>query len=156
MKKVLLFAIVAIAISSCKKSVAVIDPISPEPKLEAKLYPNVNQPVDAVLGQATFAVGDKIIVYVPYQITADEITSATMEIKDDLGEVVAVKQLNISFSPDTDGLIVPDELKEATFLYGMIEIEEAYADKNFSVSIEVRGNKTFSTDKIDNAFVVLP
>lgn len=156
MKKVFLFAIIAFAISSCQKSTAVFDPTVPKPKLVAKLYPTVNQPVDATLGQATFAVGDKIVVYVPYQITADDIAFATLLIKDDLGEVLESKQLFISFDPDAEGLIIPDELKGTTFMVGTIEIDESYADKNFSITMEMRGSSTYSTDKIENAFVVLP
>ena len=156
MKKVFLFAIIAFAFSSCKKSTAVIDPTLPEPSLVAKLHPTVNQPVDATLGQATFAVGDKVVVYVPYQITADDISYATIVIKDVLGEVIDTKQLAISYDPDAEGLIIPDELKGTTFLFGTIEIGENYADKHFSISMEIRGNATFTSDEIVNAFVVLP
>ena len=156
MKKVFLFAVIALAFASCKKSTAVIDPTVPEPKLVAKLYPTVNQPVDATLGQATFAVGDKVVIYVPYQITADDISYATFVIKDDLGEVIETKQLFISYDPDAEGLVIPDELKGTTFLVGTIEIGENYADKNFSISMEIRGNATYSSDVIENAFVVFP
>ena len=156
MKKVFLFAIIAFAFSSCKKSTIVFDPSVPEPKLVAKLYPTVNQPVDATLGQATFAVGDKVVVYVPYQITADDISFATIVIKDDLGEVIESKQLFISYDPDAEGLIVPDELKGTTFMVGTIEIGENYADKNFSITMEMRGAVTYSSEIIENAFVVLP
>ncbi|HKP32601.1 MAG TPA: hypothetical protein VJT83_07735 [Chitinophagaceae bacterium] len=156
MKKVFLFALIAVAFSSCKKSTAVFDPSTPEPKLVAKLYPTVNQPVDATLGQATFTVGDKVVVYVPYQITADDISFATLLIKDDLGEVIDTKQLFISYDPDAEGINIPDELKGTTFMVGTIEIGENYLDKNFSITIEMRGSATFSTDVIENAFVVLP
>jgi hypothetical protein len=156
MKKVFLFAIIAVAFSSCKKSTVVIDPTVPEPKVVAKLYPTVNQPVDATLGQATFAVGDKVVVYVPYQITADDISFATLTIKDDLGEVIESKQLFISYDPVAEGLNVPDELKGTTFLVGTIEMYENYVDKNFSITMEIRGNASYCSDTIENAFVVLP
>ncbi|HYJ38611.1 MAG TPA: hypothetical protein VEV87_08330 [Chitinophagaceae bacterium] len=162
MKKLVSFALtamIAIAFTSCKKSVQIVDPSLNYPMIFAKIHPTVNQPSDAVLGDAsaTFGVGDKVVVYVPYQIANDEITMADLVIKDDVGELQMIKQLQVSMDPVAEGLNVPVELQGTQFLVGTIEIDASFANKNFILSIEIRGaNSGYSTDRIENAFVVLP
>jgi hypothetical protein len=95
-------------------------------------------------------------VYVPYQIANDEISLADLVIKDDMGELMITKPLYISMDPVGEGLIVPAELEGTQFMYGTIEVDEAFANKNFILSIEIRGNNSGCTDKIENAFFVLP
>src|ERR1700730_988245 len=156
---IVLFSILALAITSCSKSVQTVDPSLHNPEINALIYRNVNQPTNAVLGEstATFAIGDKIIVYVPYQIANDEINTADLIIRDDQGELVTTKQLTISIDPVAEGLNVPDELQGTQFLYGTIEVEDFYANKNLNLSIEIRGaNSGYGTDKIDKAFTVQP
>ena len=162
MKKLFSFAsavMVVLAFTSCKKSVEIVDPSLHDPQIIAKIYPNVTQPTDATLGEASaaFAVGDKIIVYVPFQIANDEISEANLIIKDEQGEMTMMKPLNISADPIAEGLSVPDELQGTQFMYGTIEVDDSFANKNFVLSIEVRGtNSGYSTDKIDNAFTIFP
>jgi hypothetical protein len=162
MKKLFSFAataVLALGFTSCKKSVQIVDPSLHGPSIYAKIHPNVTQPTDAVLGEAsaTFGVGDKVVVYVPYQIANDEIMMADLVIKDDIGEFYMIKQLQVSMDPVAEGLNVPAELEGSQFLYGTIEVDAAFANKNFILSIEIRGsNSGYSTDKIENAFVVLP
>ncbi len=154
-----LFAILAFAVTSCKKTVEYVDPSLHNPEINAQIYHIVNQPTDAVLGEssAIFAIGDKIVVYVPYQIANDEINTADLIIKDDQGELVTTKQLTISVDPVSEGLNVPEELQGTQFLYGTIEVEDYYANKNLNLSIEIRGiNSAYATDKIDSAFTVTP
>jgi hypothetical protein len=154
------FAVLAVlAMSSCKKSVEVVDPSLHNPQIIAKIYPNVNQPTDATLGDASasFAVGDKIIVYVPYQIANDEISEADLVIKDENGEMYVSAPLTVSVDPVAEGLNVPDELQGTQFMYGVIPVDDSYASKSFQLSIEVRGtNSGYGADKIDNAFSVFP
>jgi len=162
MKKVISFALalsVLLSFTSCKKSVEVVDPSIHTAQIVAWIYPNINQPSDAVLGEssAQFSVGDKVIVYVPYQIANDEISQADLVIKDDLGEYYSLKQLQVSVDPVAEGLNVPSELQGTQFMYGIIEIEDAFTNKNLSLSVEVRGiHSGYSTDKIDHAFTVFP
>jgi hypothetical protein len=161
MKKIISFAltaVLALAFTSCKKSVQMADPSLKNPTIYAKIYPNVTQPSQAVLGEgsASFGVGEKIVVYVPYQIANDEISLADLVIKDDMGELMITKPLYISMDPVGEGLIVPAELEGTQFMYGTIEVDEAFANKNFILSIEIRGNNSGCTDKIENAFFVLP
>ena len=154
------FAVITVlAFTSCKKSVEIVDPSLHDPKINARIYPNVNQPTDATLGEASasFASGDKIVVYVPYQIANDEISEANLIIKEENGEMSVMKPLNISMDPVAEGLNVPDELKGTQFMYGTIEVDDSYASKNFLISIEIRGtNAGYSADKIENAFTVFP
>jgi hypothetical protein len=162
MKKVFsiaLSAVIAITFASCKKSVETVDPSLKDAQLFAKIYPIVNQPTDAVLGDgsASFASGDKVVVYVPYEIANDEISIADLVIKDDMGELSLIKQLQVSTDPVAEGLNVPAELQGTQFLFGTIEVDDSFANKNFVLSIEIRGaNHGYSADKIENAFSVLP
>jgi len=154
------FAVLTVlAFTSCKKSVEIVDPSLNEPTINARIYPNVNQPTDATLGEASasFAVGDKIVVYVPYQIANDEISEAYLTIKDENGEMNIMKPLSISVDPVAEGLYVPDELQGTQFMYGTIEVDDTFASKNFFLSIEVRGtNAGYSANQIHNAFTVTP
>ena len=162
MKKLIssaLAIVLVLGVTSCKKSVSYVDPALVIPQINAKIYPNVNQPTDAVLGDGatSFAVGDKVVVYVPYQIANDQISVADLVIKEDVGEWYVIKQLQVSMDPVAEGLNVPAELQGTQFLYGTIEIDETFANKNLILSIELRGtNSGYSTDKIENAFVVYP
>lgn len=154
-----LTVLTVLAFTSCKKSVDIVDPSLNDPKINAKIYPNVNQPTDATLGEASasFAVGDKIVVYVPYQIANDEISEANLIIKDENGEMNMTKPLTISMDPVAEGLNVPDELKGTQFMYATIEVDDSYASKNFKLSLEIRGtNAGYATDKIENAFTITP
>ena len=154
------FAIVLVlGFTSCKKSVTYVDPSLNIPQIFARIYPNVNQPTDAVLGDgsASFGIGEKVIVYVPYQISNDEIGTADLIVRDDLGEWYVMKTLQFSMDPIAEGLNVPAELQGTQFLYGTIEIDEAFANKNLNLSIEIRGARSgYSSDMITNAFVVYP
>ena len=162
MKKLFSSAITVLAvlaINSCKKSVEVVDPHLHDPQIIAKIYPNVNQPTDATLGDASasFGVGDKIIVYVPYQIANDEISDANLIIKDENGEMNMMIPLTVSADPVAEGLNVPDELVGTQFMYGVIAVDDTFASKNFQLSMEIRGaNAGYSADKIDNAFTIFP
>ena len=154
------FAVLTVlAFTSCKKSVQIVDPSLHIPQINARIYPNVNQPTDATLGEssASFAVGDKIIVYVPYQIANDEISEATLIIKEENGELNITKPLEISADPIAEGLNVPADLQGLQFMYGTVEVDQSFANKNFVLSVEIRGtNAGYSTDKIENAFTILP
>lgn len=162
MKKLIssvLAVMLALGFISCKKSLTYVDPSLQLPQLYAKIYPNVNQPADAVLGEASasFGIGDKVVVYVPYQLANDEISTADLIIKDDMGELNVTKQLQVSLDPVAEGLNVPLDLQGTQFFYGTIEMDAAFANKNFILSIEIRGTKNgYTTDKIENAFTVLP
>jgi hypothetical protein len=162
MKKVISSALalfVLFSFTSCNKSVEIVDPAIHTAQIVAWIYPNINQPSDAVLGEssAQFSVGDRVVVYVPYQVANDEISEADLVIKDDLGEYYSLKQLQVSVDPVAEGLNVPAELQGKQFMYGVIEVEDAFANKNLTLSVEVRGiNSGYSTDKIDNAFTVFP
>jgi hypothetical protein len=161
MKRLISFAfaaMLALAFTSCSKSVDYADPSLKNPTIIAKIFPIVNQPTDAILGDAaTFAVGDKVVVYVPYQIANDEISEADLIIKDDQGELMVRKSLRATGDPVGEGLNVPAELVGTQFMFGTIEVDEAFVNKNFTLSIEIRGtNSGYSQDKIENAFWVLP
>ena len=161
MKKLISFASIAlftIAFLSCNKTVDVVDPGVNTAIINAKIYPNVNQPYDAVLGSSPiFSIGEKVVVYVPYQIANDEINEGDLIIKDDQGELVLITPLFRTGDPIGEGLTVPDELVGTDFMYGTIDVDNNFANKNFVLSIEVRGiNSGYSQDKIENAFSVLP
>ncbi len=161
MKKLISFALsvmTLLAFTSCKKSLDYVDPSPMTPQIIARIYPNVNQPVNAVLGaSATFAVGDKVIVYVPYQIANDEISEADLIITDELGGFMQSQSLRMTTDPVADGLVVPAELEGMPFMFGAIDVDDSFANKNFQLSIEIRGtNSGYSTDKIEQAFTVLP
>jgi hypothetical protein len=161
MKRFIIFSLaaaVALSFTSCNKSEAVVDPSLNSPEIKAWIHPNVNQPVDAVLGSsASFGIGDKIVVYVPYSSYKDEINAADLIITDDQGTVNVRQQLLESADPAADGLSVPAELQGMQFMYTIIEVDNSFANKNIILSIEVRGmNSSYSTDKIENAFTVTP
>ena len=162
MKKLISFALAIVLVlgfTSCKKSLTYVDPAINLPQINARIYPNVNQPTDVVLGDASasFGIGDKVVVYVPYQIANDQISFADLVIKDAAGEWSVTKQLQISLDPVEEGLNVPAELQGTQFMFGTIEIDENFANRNLVLSIEIRGTQSgYSTDKIENAFVVYP
>jgi len=162
MKKLISFGFAIVLVlgsTSCKKSLTYVDPSLHLPQINARIYPNVNQPTDVVLGDASasFGIGDKVVVYVPYQIANDQISVADLVIKDAAGEWYVTKQLQISMDPVGEGLNVPAELQGTQFMYGTIEIDESFANRNLVLSIEIRGTESgYSTDKIENAFVVYP
>ena len=150
-------AVIAIALFSCNKSVTVVDPASNPPTISAHIYPNVTQPSDAALGSAIFSIGEKVVIYVPYEISNDEINTAELVISDGQGELITRKPLIPMMDAAAEGLIVPDELVGTQFLYGTIDVDDSFTNKNITLSIEIRGmNSGYSEDKIENAFSVLP
>jgi hypothetical protein len=161
MKKLIssaLAIVLVLVFTSCKKSMTYVDPALHNPEINAIIYRTVNQPTDAVLGESpTFSIGDKVVVYVPYQIANDEIAYADLIIREDIGEWYVMKSLQISLDPVGEGLNVPQELQGTQFMYGTIEIDENFANKNLVLSIEIRGaHSAYSSDKVENAFVVYP
>ena len=161
MKKLISFAfsaMIAFTFISCNKTVTAVDPAYKMPTINAQIYPNVNQPYDAVLGSsAIFSIGEKVVVYVPYQIANDEISEADLIIRDDQGELLLTSTLSQTGDPVAEGLTVPDELVGTQFLFGTIDVSDAFANKHFTLSIQLRGiNAGYGEDKIENAFSVLP
>ena len=129
MKNVSLFVLsicTLLAFNSCKKSTVIVDPAQYQPRLVASIYPQINQPTNATLGESTavFATGDEIIIYAPYEISNDQITLADLVVTNDQNQVVAKYQLSEVTETDAVNLIIPEELKSRNFLVASILVED--------------------------------
>lgn len=156
MKTTLLVAVLAISFASCKKDSFTIPAVTPEPTLQARIHPVVNEPHEAVLGEgnAVFSVGERVTLYVPYDVNYDYLNSATLTITDESGNVMASVDMTQSTNLVAGDLNVPMELQGANFVFATIDLGEEYAGKTLSIRSEVAGSRTLSDHAITNAFSV--
>jgi hypothetical protein len=156
MKTTLLVAVLAISFVSCKKDPFTIPDVTPQPSLEAKVYPYVNQPREAALGDAAtiFYVGERVTIYVPYNVNHDYLNHATITISDENGNMITSMEMTPSTDMMANELNIPMELQGANFLFANIDLGEEYAGKSISIKTQVSGGQTVSDDTMQNAFSV--
>lgn len=157
MKATIYLAVLAtLFFTACKKDPFTIPDYTPQPSLQAKIYPAVNEPREAVLGDTNtvFQVGERITIYVPYESAYDQVRSAKMNVVDESGELVASYDMSYSYDAAANELNIPMALQGANFVFASIIIDEQYAGKRVSIQTQVSGDKTVSDDYIQNAFIV--
>jgi hypothetical protein len=156
MKSTILMAILAIAFVSCKKDPFTVPDVTPQASMQAKIFPMVNEPRQATLGDASaiFTVGERITIYVPYDANYDNLTSATLTITDETGQVVTLVDMTQSTDMTAGEMNIPQQLQGSTFVFATIDLGEEYAGKTLSIHSQVSGGYTTSDDKLENAFSV--
>lgn len=156
MKTTMLVAVLAISFIACKKDPFTIPDVSPQPSLEAKVYPYVNQPREAALGDVNtvFYVGERVTVYVPYNVTYDYLNHATLTVTDENGNMITSLEMTPSTDMLANELDVPQLLQGANFLFANIDLGEEYAGKKISIQTRVSGGQTVADDNMQNAFAV--
>ncbi|MGB8194638.1 MAG: hypothetical protein WCF67_22085 [Chitinophagaceae bacterium] len=157
MKATFYLAVLALIFTSCKKDPFTIPDITPQPSLQAKIYPAVTEPRDVVLGDtnAVFKVGERITIYVPYESNYDHVTSATLNIMDESGELVASFDMTYTNDMTAGAVNVPVQLQGSNFVFASIDLQEQYAGKTLSIQTQVSGDRTLSDDYMKNAFSVM-
>lgn len=156
MKTTFLVAVLAISFASCKKDSFTVPDVQPQASLQARISPVVNEPFEAVLGDgsAVFTVGERMTIYVPYEVNNDDLSSATLTITDEAGDVMAVVDMSQSTQALAGEMNVPQQLKGLNFMFATIEFGEQYAGKTLSIHTQVSGDHTTSDDSMPNAFSV--
>ncbi|HEY0676674.1 MAG TPA: hypothetical protein VGD17_00255 [Chitinophagaceae bacterium] len=158
MKTTLFSAVLALFLVSCQKDYVSpqIVTTTPEPALQAKIFPTVTEPREATLGEssAVFIVGERLTIYVPYEISNDDVSMATITITDENGNAMeSFEMINSSrMMPNEPG--VPLQLQGTEFLYATIELGEELGGKTLGIQTHITGNKTTSDDYLPNAFSV--
>jgi hypothetical protein len=156
MKATIYLAVLAILFASCKKDPFTVPDVTPHPQLQAKIFPIINEPREAVLGDtsAVFSVGERITIYVPYEATFDEVASATLIVTDESGDVIDSYNMSYSHQMAGDEMNVPQALQGGSFVFATVEIGELYAGKTLSIQAQISGDHTVSDDYLPNAFSV--
>lgn len=157
MKTTLFVAVLAISFIACKKDPFTIPDVPmQQPSLQAKIFPAVNQPREATLGDgsAVFYVGERVTIYVPYDVNNEYLNSATLTISDQDGNVMASVDMTQSTNLAANELDIPVLLQGANFVFASVDLGEEYAGKTLSIQTQVSGGQTVSDDKLPNAFTV--
>ena len=158
MKTTLFVAVLAISFIACKKDPFTIPdgPPQNQPSLQARIFPAVNQPREATLGDgnAVFYVGERMTIYVPYDVNNEYLSSATLTITDENGTVMAAVDMTQSTNIAANESEVPQLLQGANFVFATVDLGEEYAGKTLSIQTQVSGGQTVSDDKLPNAFTV--
>lgn len=156
MKTTLFAAVLAISFIACKKDPFTVPDVTPQPNLQARIFPVVNEPREATLGDgsAVFYVGERLTVYVPYQMSYDDVSTATLTISDENGIILTSVEMTKSNHLDATEVNVPAQLQGAEFVFATIDLGEEYAGKTLSIHTKVSGTQTTSDDKMLNAFSV--
>src|SRR3981081_1414682 len=94
-------SILSVLLYSCNKKTELPDNkyMSNEPSIVSKIYPYVSQPYEMTLGKSgsIFRTGDKIVIFLPYQLGNEEIVSAMATAKDaSNGEIIGAYDLVLS------------------------------------------------------------
>lgn len=156
MKTTLLVAVLAISFIACKKDPFTIPDVTPQPSLQAKIFPVVNSPREITLGDASavFYVGERVTVYVPYEMNYDDLSAATLIVTDENGNVMTSLNMTQSTQMMAGELDVPQPLLGSNFVFANIDLGEEYAGKRLTIETQISGGRTVSDDKIFNAFSV--
>ena len=156
MKATIYLAVLAILFASCKKDPFTVPDVTPQPHLQAKIFPVINEPREAVLGDtsAVFSVGERLTIYVPYEATFDEIASATLIVTDESGDVMGSFDMGYSHQMSVGEMNVPQPLQGSNFVFATVEIGELYIGKTLSLQTQISGSHTVSDDYLPNAFSV--
>lgn len=156
MKTTLFVAVLAMFCISCKKDSFTIPDVSPQAELKASIFPAIAQPRVATLGDpdAVFNVGDQMTIFVPYEISRDELSKARLLIKDDAGEILNIYDMTNSTDLSAFEITVPESLQGASFVFATINLDELYAGKVVSIEAQVSGNHRTFDAQLPNAFSV--
>jgi hypothetical protein len=156
MKATIYLAVLAIVFSSCKKDPFTVPDVTPQPQLQAKIFPVINEPREAVLGDtsAVFSVGERITIYVPYEAAFDEVSSATLIVTDESGDVMDSFAMGYSHQMMVGEMNVPQALQGSSFVFAIVEVGELYSGKTLSLQTQISGSRTVSDDYLPNAFSV--
>ena len=156
MKTTVFAAIMALFLMSCKKDSFTIPDVTPQPELKAAIFPEVIQPRVATLGDSSsiFTVGEQMTIFVPYEISRDQLTNARLILKDENGDVVNVFDMTNSTDMTAWDVTVPIQIQGSNFVFATISLEELYAGKMLSIEAEISGSHKVSDAKLKNAFTV--
>jgi hypothetical protein len=156
MKTTMYLAVLAMLFSSCKKSAEIVPDLSVQPNFLAKIFTSVNEPRDAVLGDAAtfFIVGEKVTIYIPYENSSSDITMATFNLLDEAGEVITSMDITESKN-SAEGLNIPSSLQGTNFLHATIDMKEEFAGKTLSIQTQVSDGRTVYEDYLYQAFNVM-
>jgi hypothetical protein len=132
---------------------------STEASITSNIFPFTNQPAETVLGkaQSVFHTGDVVIIYVPYGVSNDMVTSGTLTIKDaSNNEVLNTYEMSPSTEETMVQLNVPAELRSTQFMFASFPIDETYAGKTVHIVTSLQGNKAVSESILENGFSIQP
>ncbi len=156
MKTTILTALMALLLMSCKKDSFTILDVTPQPELKAAIFPEVIEPRTATLGDSSsiFTVGELMTIFVPYEISRDQLTYAKLIIKDENGDVLNIFDMITSTDMTAYDVTVPMQIQGSNFVFATIDLEELYAGKMLSIEAQISGNHKVSDAKLNNAFTV--
>ena len=156
MKATVLTALMALLLISCKKDSFTIPDVTPQPELKAAIFPEVIEPRAATLGDSSsiFTVGELMTIFVPYEISRDQLTNAKLIIKDENGDILNIFDMSNSTDMTAYDITVPMQIQGSNFVFATIDLEELYAGKVISIEAQISGNHKVSDAKLNNAFTV--
>lgn len=156
MKTMLYMAMLAVLFTSCKKDSFKVPDVSPSPVLNATIFPEITEPRAATLGDSSsvFTVGEQITIYVPYEVSREQVTNAKLILTDEAGEVLDIFDMTDARDGMTGSLMVPQSLQGSNFFFATIGLDELYAGKMLNIHTQVSGDYRVSDDYLPNAFSV--
>lgn len=143
-------------LSSCTKNDNYYIP-ELEPSLEASVYPQAAAPGLRPLGteQATLAAGDIATFFVPFQVTADDVQTAVLVVRDaNTGELLREVEMIPSSDLTVTNITVPEELQGQTFYFSTVLIDTDFQGHAVSLSTTLKGNRLQAEGSLPNAFIV--
>jgi hypothetical protein len=157
-----LIAFLALSFTSCTKSVLQqnIDdtpPPSGDPGIVSKIYPFVNQPRVAELGNAAtvFNTFEQVTIYVPHAFYQNDVQAATITMTDvATGLPIWTYDLLPSTHSSAASLTLPDDLMYASFMFVTVTLDEGFTGKTVSLNSFIQSSTISTTDVIENAFSV--
>ena len=158
-----LVALVIIAVSSCTKSELTNSTVNPppdtSPALQAKIYHFVNEPAEMELGtpNAILHEGEQMTFYVPYALSNDQLTDASVSLIETGTETELANFTLISYTdPSAATLNLPADLRYVPFMFVRFTPDNTFTGKTITIRTVFNSNQLTSVDELNAAFSVNP
>jgi hypothetical protein len=130
------------------------------PYIYSKIERNIVEPSGMELGTPSAIIhqGERVTIFLPYSIANEIFVTAKMTMTDDAtGLPINTYDLIPYTDPSASQLTLPTSLVDhPEFFFVTFVADESYADKTVSLTTELEGQFTYSTDALNEAFSVVP
>ena len=155
-------AIISLAVISCQKSNLSefsVAPPNTDPMIYSKISKQIVQPAAMELGSQSAVIheGETVTIFLPYTAKNESFVSATIKMTDALtGETINTYDMVPSADESASQLQLPDELLDhPEFFFITFVANENYTGRSVSISTNLTGQVTSSTDEVVSAFSVV-
>jgi hypothetical protein len=157
-------AFFSFATLSCRKTdltkfTAETPPIT-DPFIYSKIEKNIVEPAGMELGTPSAIIhqGERVTIFLPYSIANETFATAKVTMTDDAtGLPISTYDLVPYTDPSASNLTLPGNLfNHPEFFFVSFVADESYVGKTVSVTTNLEGQITYSTDVLNAAFSVIP